>query len=191
MRLNRRTKARLVAYASPRRLLMATLAVGAVALAWQVLSFIFFALDVPFPSWSSGTFFLPLIGIHFLRWGALMRGWAPVRKSDISMLAEVFPDSKNPSQGDPKMPSTMEAALSEAIHRKGWLAWSEVMELAKTHGAENHVRHWSFMLGGTDAPVALRKDWKEHLCDRAWVGGRMARKFSRHDAPARVERARL
>ena len=78
-------------------------------------------------------------------------------------------------------------ALTPEVYRGG----REAMALAREHGAEDHTRQWVFLMGGVGTPVAKRQDWKKHLDERAWVAGRMGRKFAAHTAPVTKPRVRF
>ena len=119
MRLSRRTKARVMAYVNPQRLLWVTLGLGVFALAWHLVAFAALLFDIKINTWLAGFIFMPMLGVHMLRWAALARGWAPVRTGDLNMLPEFFPDPDcaNTDGNDSAMPARLEVALAEAIHQ--------------------------------------------------------------------------
>lgn len=190
MRFDRRTKARALAALSPMRMLIVLLSLGTLVMLWFVAAFVALIFDVTLPTTFVGGIFLATLPVSLFRFWMVGQGWGAVRVHELNLVSMAYPDLNQDPDKPAAIPAALQEALAETVHRKGWLAWSDVNELAKEHGIPANLDRW--LMGGGTGPVARRKDWQKALDGHAWHSGRMAHALPKaassddlHTLPAR------
>ncbi len=168
MPLSRTTKARILLRLNPRTLVVGTLVLG---LAVGVLTFFTVfarALGWDLPNIPYGSLFLLTLPVHGFRWWAIRRGWSAITRNELSKanLSEQLMNA-----ADRPLSPELQLALLNKARTLPWLAWSDILEMAKETGLNDVRLHGALFLGGHVSPIARANRWKEVVDDNVWRAG--------------------
>lgn len=192
MRLDRKTKARIVAFLNPKRLLPMVSVLWVLCIVWFMVALVSVMLDFWFPTPLAGLIPMAILPVIWFRIWAGKQGWDPVRSPDLDTLPALFPDPLRGENQSRRVPQALQEALAQTVQRQGWVSWQEVMDLAHSKGVPMALTMGG--LGWWRGPVARRGDWKEVLSESAWQSALMERAFSKIPAaptPSVPSRGRL
>lgn len=163
--LSRTQKARLLRIANVRRLVLATL-VGAVAGGcWEAAAAVVRLAGMAWPhGWSVPlAIAIPTLA-HVLRLIAVRRGWGAVEAHEVPHLAACLSlrwAKEEGADGTWGLPLKVQAAIGRVARERGWVAWSDIDEILRSHGCAPRI---PFLGGGCGTErVARRSDF-----DAAW-----------------------
>lgn len=170
MALSRKTKARILGRLSPWFLVKTSMVLLVLVLVLQVVSLVSLMFENPFPQFSYGLLFIPLVCIQFFRWWAIGQGWSAVCVNELTATS-----LKEQLMGEsgPDLPLQIQSALVKKAHQLGWLSWADVVETARAAGHPEAKLHISVFLGGYRSRIARASDWAKAVAPNAWRGGRM------------------
>ena len=175
MTLTRATKARVLRFLSPRRLLLFTMALGLVAGAYQLVSLVGIFWGFKLPSTFVGFLVMSVLPIHAFRWWALAQGWSAVtvQEAKLTNLGEQVGQNLEAEEGEASAQVLeFQKALTAQIERLGWVSWRDVLDVANAVGWPPQKVASPMFLGG-NGPIARRSHWQGVFQGAAHKAGKL------------------
>lgn len=178
MPLSRKTKALILWRLNPLFLLKTSIALLVLVGLFQVASLVSLLLEHSLPQFPYGLLFIPLVALQGFRWWAIAQGWSAVCIHELNMSSLQEQLQEEQGEGTEKKEEHplglhVQQALAEAVKRKGWMSWADVIEATQAAGMPLTKPHTSVFLGGHRSRIARPKDWKKVLNAEAWRAGQL------------------
>ena len=192
MTLTRATKARVLRFLNPRRLVVLTMALGLVAGAYHLVSLVGLFWGFHLPTAFIGFLFMGVLPIHAFRWWALAQGWSAVtvHEAKLANLAEQVGQDLGAEEDGQASGQALEfqKRLTAQIERLGWVSWRDVLDVANAVGWPLQKVASPMFLGG-NGPVARRSHWHTVLQGAAHKAGKLEARLAAVEAtPVRKQR---
>lgn len=191
MTLTRATKARVLRFLNPRRLVVVTLGMGAVAVVYQLASVVGLFVGFKLPTAAVGFMFMGLLPVHAFRWWAIARGWSAVtvHEAKLANLGEQVGQDLTAEDGRAcGQVLEFQKRLTAQIERLGWITWRDVLDVANAVGWPLQKVASPMFLGG-NGPVARRSHWHTVLQGAAHKAGKLEARLAAVEAtPVRKQR---
>ena len=175
MTLTRATKARVLRFLNPRRLVVLTLGMGAVAVVYQLVSVVGLFVGFKLPTAAVGFMFMGLLPVHAFRWWAIARGWSAVtvHEAKLDNLGEQVGQDLTAEDGQASgQVLEFQKRLTAQIERLGWINWRDVLDVANAVGWPLQKVASPMFLGG-NGPVARRTQWQGVFQGSAHKAGKL------------------
>lgn len=175
MTLTRATKARVLRFLNPRRLVVLTLGMGAVAVVYQLVSVVGLFVGFKLPTAAVGFMFMGLLPVHAFRWWAIARGWSAVtvHEAKLDNLGEQVGQDLTAEDGQASgQVLEFQKRLTAQIERLGWITWRDVLDVANAVGWPPQKVASPMFLGG-NGPIARRSHWQGVFQGAAHKAGKL------------------